>query len=812
MWPMLARCLHFFDRHHRWISILVVAVLAAGAYFALRLEILDSPERWMPATTRNAWLQFEKHFDAGDNIGVGLHFDRPITDDDQEHLERLRRRFEAIDGMARVYDPSLVAEYIERVPLTEMLDPRNHERFALYSGALWDEPDPGTPRRTLMMVLELEYNRGEFGDKAAALNARRRRVAQQIERIVAEEIARPEWQQVDFHVAGSVTIMHELERRTRHVGATFLPVSIAVGLAALFLSFRSLRALAIAVAGSGVAMLLLLGWLGATGGTLGVVTVAAPALIAVIGAASTMHFASYAADFGSTGQQRHRNHFIRWVAVPCLGAAATTGVGFLMLCFNELIPIRELGVQMCLGSLLAFWGVFLVAQWLPIRRARPARWLTHQRLRTFARRTTLRPRQVVVAGLLVMAVLFYAALPRSKDAPVGLHVNADPFSFFADDQPVKRALNHFSQRRFAVWSLEVVMVPKQMGRPPQALEPADECYLRNEEAAERFAQLVAQREDLGVLRVFSTLNFRRRYEQFLDEVTSLGHRGSLLGSFLQFGRYATSANFLNYTFQSWSVDHQNSGTLRLTLVAHDTPQGFGPLVRFVRQHLPEDRFDCYLSGTVASSVDLAEGLGLGVGLGLLSSFVVMGGLCCVLFGSVRLAAIAFLPNVFPVLCVFGIMGLFKIPLSSGSAMVSTIAVGIALNDTIHFLLHYRQRTREEGMAIRDAVRETVQGIGRPVILTSLVHIAGFSVFLLTDFVPLYHFGLLSCLAMTAALVGDLVLLPNLLLVLDRVPRPAALPEPEAWPLPQPALDQLAPSTNGQSLGVRHQHDPAARPT
>ena len=56
---------------------------------------------------------------------------------------------------------------------------------------------------------------------------------------------------------------------------------------------------------------------------------------------------------------RGRPQLVSWVAVPCLGAAATTAVGFLMLVFNDLAPVRDLGVQFFIGSLLAFFGVFL---------------------------------------------------------------------------------------------------------------------------------------------------------------------------------------------------------------------------------------------------------------------------------------------------------------------------------------------------------------------------------------------------------------------------------------------------------------------
>ena len=146
--------------------------------------------------------------------------------------------------------------------------------------------------------------------------------------------------------------------------------------------------------------------------------------------------------------------------------------------------------------------------------------------------------------------------------------------------------------------------------------------------------------------------------------------------------------------------------------------------------------------------------------------LVMTLLCWMLFRSIKLTVAAVLPNALPVLVVFGVMGAFGVPLNSGSAMVSTIALGVALNDTVHFVMHYRRR-RLAGEGTDEALADTFAELGRPIVLTSVVNCLGFAVFLLCDFRPMVHFGLLASIAMIAALVGDLVLLPNLLKLADR---------------------------------------------
>jgi len=826
---MIEALLNRIDRHRRLVWAVLLCAVAASAYNVTRLAILDSPERWMPQSTVEEWKVFDNHFDVGDTVGVGLHFIRPVREDDLPRLARLRSKFERVAGMKQVYDASLVAEKVEAVPLLTLLDPANHERFSLYAGALWDMPQAERKDRTLVTVCELEFFPAE--ESADKLNDRRRSVVTDVERIVAEEQSAADWGEgVEFHVASSIVMMHELERRARQVGFTFLPVSIAVGMVSLYFSFRSWRTLIVAMLSAGLAILLVMGWIAApdpsalagswlTGwipivmgwlgggtGVLGVVTVATPALVTLIVVASTMHFAAYSAEHGTTGEGNQRPILVSWVAVPCLGAAVTTAVGFLMLRFNDLAPVRELGTQLFVGSLLAFFAVFVVTQWVPIRKASSGAILTHARLRAYAKFVIRWPRATSLMLLAVSAALVYGAWPRPADQSIGLYVDADPFSFFAADQPIAKALKHFSDRKFGVYQLDVVLVPEDYAPKPKVGQPRNETYEANRRAARQFSDKILA-SNLGVVRVVSTEAFRDREQKFSADLARIRREEGLLAAGMKLARIAGQSKTFSQTFQSWNVDKQNEGALRLTFLAHDQgADGFAPLVEFARENLPEDRFQCHLCGSITQIVHLGEALSGGMIRGLSLSVLIIAVLCGAMFRSPLYTLLALPPNLFPVLVVYGMMGWFKIPISSGSAMVATIALGIAVNDTMHFILHYQRLTREKGLPVSRAVVDTIDDLGRPIVLTSVVHIAGFTVFLLTDFQPLYHFGLLSSAAMVAAMAGDLLMLPNLLLLLDRVnagkpgPPPTTVshiaPPPHVVEPPHVSLVQPLPASEG----------------
>jgi uncharacterized protein len=739
----------------------MAALLITAVFFLPQLRIDDSPERWLPASTREAWRVLDEHFNFGDTVAVGLEYHRPIRDDDVEPLRKLRQQLSEIKGMLQVYDASLLAEDIEDVPLSQLLDPANAGRFGLYEGALWGRPHDGS--QTLLIACELAYPRDP-----AELHRMRRNFIDSLYRVVHEAESQPKFRDVRFHVAGGILLMDALEKRA--VGALiYLPISMLIGLASLVLGFRSLRALALAIGGSLAAMIIVAGFVAWSGGGVGALTISTPTLISIIAIATAVHFASDAADHGDSSRSpAERERLVRWVGLPCFGAAFAAAVGFLMLAFNQLAPVRSLGIEACAGSLLAFFGVFILSRSIPIRRAYAGRILLPDRFGRWSDKLAPYSRPVAGSMLAAMFVLLLLAWPWSTTSVVGLKIDVDPFSFFGPQNHLVQSRNHFLNEGFGLYQLEVILVPrhKTLG------DSVDQAELR---AAKEFSDRLTDRKDLGVLRVISTQVMLNRQAKFYEELAQLRNTEGTLAVGLKVLRLAGVSQHLakfNETFKNWSRDKLDQGAIRLTFLGYDRANdGFAALYHLAQSTVPKE-FNAYLAGTITSVVHLAQGLLSGMFWGLLSSVLIMVAVCAFLFRSLKLSLIALLPNAFPIVVVYGFMGAVGIPLSSGSSMVATVALGIALNDTIHFILHYQKLRHGQGLDLDTALHETFEHIGRPVVLTGVVFIAGFMIFMLSDFLPLYYFGLLATLAMIAAIAGDLLMLPCLLRTFDGGPTTA----------------------------------------
>jgi predicted RND superfamily exporter protein len=152
----------------------------------------------------------------------------------------------------------------------------------------------------------------------------------------------------------------------------------------------------------------------------------------------------------------------------------------------------------------------------------------------------------------------------------------------------------------------------------------------------------------------------------------------------------------------------------------------------------------------------------------LNSFALAGGLILAVIGlfmrSARAVIAAILPNLLPILSVFAVMTLCDIPFDTATVMIASVAIGIATDDTVHFLAHYKEE-RQAGFRTRQAVSHTLQKAGPAITYTSIVTTAGFVILLLADFKPIQYFGLFTGLTMVTAWLGDVFVLPASVTVL-----------------------------------------------
>jgi predicted RND superfamily exporter protein len=187
----------------------------------------------------------------------------------------------------------------------------------------------------------------------------------------------------------------------------------------------------------------------------------------------------------------------------------------------------------------------------------------------------------------------------------------------------------------------------------------------------------------------------------------------------------------------------------------------------LRKAIDNEYYDVQLTGTsVVASVGtqyLVDNLLSSIIFAVLSIAALM----AVLFYSFRMVVVSMIPNLIPMIVTAGIMGWFGIPLKPSTLLIFSIALGITVDNTIHFLAHYRHELKLKKWDLKDCIAISIRETGLSIIYTSVILFFGFIVFIFSDFGGTQALGYLSAITYFVALFTNLILLPSLLLSYER---------------------------------------------
>ncbi|HEY8967490.1 MAG TPA: MMPL family transporter, partial [Puia sp.] len=212
-----------------------------------------------------------------------------------------------------------------------------------------------------------------------------------------------------------------------------------------------------------------------------------------------------------------------------------------------------------------------------------------------------------------------------------------------------------------------------------------------------------------------------------------------------------------------SVNMADVGSARLPFILDD-------LEKKTHQLFDTSRYHVELTGTSVTYLEGSSFIIKGLKDSIQWAFVLIAVCMLLLFRSVRILLCSLIPNVIPLIITAGIMGWAGVRLKPSTVIIFSIALGIAIDITIRFLVNYKQESRGPDGRRPDAERtviDTINKTGISILYTSLVLIAGFVIFCFSDFGGIFALGWLTSLTLVIATVTNLVFLPALLITLTK---------------------------------------------
>lgn len=180
-----------------------------------------------------------------------------------------------------------------------------------------------------------------------------------------------------------------------------------------------------------------------------------------------------------------------------------------------------------------------------------------------------------------------------------------------------------------------------------------------------------------------------------------------------------------------------------------------------------DKYDITVTGASVVFIRTTDYLIKNLIISMALAIIIISVLMAFLFGSGRMVFISVIPNMIPLIITAGLMGYFGIPLKPSTILVFSIAFGISIDDTLHFLARYRQELKTNGWRMREAAAKAIEETGVSMFYTSVILFFGFSVFLTSSFEGTMAVGLLVSITLFFAMLTNLIILPSFLMTLDK---------------------------------------------
>jgi hypothetical protein len=583
---------------------------------------------------------------------------------------------------------------------------------------------------------------------------------------------------------GMPLVSRALAQYTRQDFLNLTPITLGIIAVLLLVLFRNIHCLILPLACVILSVVWTFGFMALQGVAVSMLTIIVPVLLIAVGTAYCLHICSEyltqarSAPTPASAVQATFSH----MSFPVTLAVLTTIFGIGSLMANRITAIKEFAGFACFGIagllviVLTFFPATLAAIPLPKNRSNHRSHGIDSAVDRLLGRIIELNLKYQKPCLLILGIISAVCI-------VGLlriRVETNPVSFFKGSTTVSRNFHDIYRDMSGSFPMHVVM-----GGPTEDYfeEPSNVAELA------RFQTYLISLQDVDKTVSFADylklVNYT--YNQFDPEYYVLPEDPYELRMLVNNFKILLGNDLLK---SFMSPDMRQANILMLTHIA--SSRQFLKTKKAILNHVAVD-LDRQLSWNVTGLGIVTSAsshlLTIGQVKSLTISLVLIFGVMVALFLSAKVGLIAVIPNLFPILVNFGIMGLFGIPLSVATSLIASIAIGLAVDDTIHYLVRYNSEFKKDLDKDR-AMRSTLMAVGRPIIFTSLTIGIGFSVLLFSHFQPTAIFGMLMMITMICALVGDVILLPTLMMHVELV---------TAWD-----LLKMMPTVGGISPGMVHE--------
>jgi predicted RND superfamily exporter protein len=418
---------------------------------------------------------------------------------------------------------------------------------------------------------------------------------------------------------------------------------------------------------------------------------------------------------------------------PCLLTTVTTSLSFLSLLFNDMKPVQHFGIYCSVGSVVAFYLTFYLLPWclksFPV--VTDNRNVPKLELGAFLFSLVSKFRNLILISAFVVIVLLIG-LSGSVD------VDDDFYDKFKASHPLAKSLKFFSNEYSFVSSIDIVYDNK-------SINISEEVYNK----IKAFEAAILKINNINHLSSYVT------FREYLKSVSPVFVKES--DEFIATRDFLASHNVLKkYT-------GKDGKKLKTTVFLSSTSmKRVNQVIKEIKDVSKSD-LDISIEGFVTIRSFLYNKIVQNFISSFAFSFVVIFLVFLIIFRSFIWALIALIPNIFPLLLISGLMSSFQLKIEGNAVMMVCIVLGVAVDDTIHFLYRLRHNL-DSNKGLHSGIATSYDETSKALIGTTLIFLISFPCLLLSDLRLMIQMGGFIVVSLTVALLADFVLLPAILLI------------------------------------------------
>lgn len=550
-----------------------------------------------------------------------------------------------------------------------------------------------------------------------------------------------------IHTSGSATINQEYFRNSNADSSVIYPIMLAMIVLLLLLIFRNTVGVLYPLLLVIFSIVLTLGITATLGWPLNILNISLPTLIIAIGLCDSIHilvrFYSHLGKGESSKEAAVKT--VQSLFVPCFITTLTTFTGFLVLAISNLTPVVEFGIESAIGVLLAF---ILSVTALPaalsfVKRPVKRHGAAAKYLASVAEFAINNRRTLVAMFFLSLVPLTYWLGQIKVDTSFERN--------FKQESKFRQSMRFFDEEFTGALSIELLIDSRSKGGAKNPI----------------FLQRVLDlQRDLerheGTGRGLSLLDYLLEVNAELHDENpayyTVPDNSRMVSQYLLLYRSAGPEEDLSDLI-SFEEDKLRMSLIFKSRSAEQMNRWIEEIEHTIAARYPD--LNVALTGRTVIFNNMDQYVQNGVILSFSAAICLILIILFVQFKSVKYGLIAMVPSIFPILVAAGIMGLFNIYLDIATMMVAAITIGLAVDDSVHFLWAYIFAKRA-GASDEQAVVKAATTSGHAILLTSLVLCCGFLVLTMSSFVPTIYLGLLATVIIVVAFLADIILVPALI--------------------------------------------------